>query len=478
MVLLRLLRAAAAAALVLGAARGAAGPPPPLPASGTPAPASREQVLPNGLRVVVVEHRRRPVVLVRLLLPRGSLTDPPESGGATWLAVHLVSDFHEKGDDGEELVEEKSFRRQVAELGGSTVVEVGPDASLIGITGYAQDTKEYVRLLGDAVVRPRRGEEAFDSRRDALLDQLEDLETSDPEALGRFLAEAAFGQGHPYARSVVGTRASLTRLGLEDVVAQQERILAPGGATLLVVGDVGADAVFAAAKAAFAKWRRPSTASPAVRAAVAPAGRTDTDFLERKPAATLVACAARPLGDVQASDGALDVLAAVLGGGMRSRLELALRERTGLTYDASAGILRRRSARAFLACAALAAGDAGKGVRLFRETLDGVASTPPTDEEIRRAKGLLVGGIESSWDDSGRIAATWLEALRMGRARPRLDEDRGGIERVSPDELRALARTVLRPSALRWIVSGEARAAAQAVEGNELGRLRALALER
>jgi zinc protease len=455
-------------------------PPAPLPPSPASPPRVKEGFLPTGLRVVVVEHHRRPIVVTRLILPRGALLDPPRSAGASWLAVALVSDYYERSPSGEELVEEKPFRWKVVEQGGSPLFDVESDFSLVGISGYAQDTGKYLKLMAGALERPRRGEESFRGRRNALLDALEDLETSDPQALGRVLAEASFGRGHPYARSIVGTKPSLTSLGLEDAIALQDRILTPDDATLLIVGDVKAEEAFEQAKGAFGKWRR---ASSAPRAAPPPppspaAATADIDFLKRQPASTLIACASRPLGDVRASDAALELLATILGGGLESRLGQALRERSGLTYHAGAEIVRRRWARALLACSTLAGDQAAQGIRLFRETLDGARAEPPTDLEVERAKAIRLGELEGAWDDSLRLADVWTRAIGLGESRPRLEEERAEIARIGGEEIRALAKAVLRPSTLRWIVSGEPRAASRAVEGNGIGRLRALTLDR
>jgi zinc protease len=449
-------------------------PPPALEARRWDPPAAKEAVLPTGLRVVVVEHHRRPIVVARLILARGALTDPPGFEGVSWLALQLASDFHEVTQTGEELVDERSFRRQIIELGGSARFDVTADASLVEVSGYAGDAGRYLRMMGEAIVNPRRGHDAFRARRNALLDEVEDLETSDPEALGRALAEAAFGAKHPYARSVIGTATSLAPMGLEDVVSQQDRILSPEGATLLVVGDVSAAAILDAARAAFGRWRRPTSGLPRVAPPGPPPAQRQVDFLRRQPASTLVVCASRPLGDARAGDEPLRVLATVLGGGVGSRLYVALRERMGLTYGAWAQILERRWARAFLACSALAADRAEEGVRTFRETLQRAATEPIGDEEVARARAILLGQLESTWDDAEGIATAWVRAIALGRQRPRPQEDRAAIARVTGDEVRALSRSLLEGGTLRWIVSGEARAASRAVVGNRLGTLRSL----
>lgn len=450
--------------------------PAPAAAVRPPLPAAREATLGSGLRVVVIEHHRRPVLGVYLVLPGGSASDPHGSAGATRLALLLAGDLHERSATGEELVDEKSFRRQVADLGGAAALVTTADVSLIAFEGYPQDAKAYFQLLADALIHPRHGQESFTERRNQALDALEDVEAADPEALQRAIREAAFGPGQPYARSELGTVRDLSRLGLEDVMARQRELLVPGGATLLVVGDVQADPVLAEAATAFRRWVG-SAPRPVQEAAPRPP-QAGVTFIRRQPASTLMACAARDLGDVRAGDAELEVLSAVLGGGARSRLMMSLREQQGLTYTATAELVRYRRARAFLACAPLSGARAGQGVRLFRQTLENLRDGPPDEDELVRARALLQAERDAALEDADGLARLWVDALARGLRAPPIDAERDAVERVTAADVQRAARSVLRPGAVRWILSGDTVAAGSAASANGLGPLRQLVLGR
>lgn len=450
--------------------------PPPEPAvrPAVRAPAASVRTLASGLRVVVVEHHQRPIVLVRLVLPGGAAQDPAPQAGRTWLAVHLASDYYEKSATGADLHEEKSFRRQIAELGGTSAFTVAEDAAVLGISGYAADTRKYLRALGGAVRSPRRGLESFHARRNDLLDAIDDLELADPEALGHFLMQAAFGPGHPYSRPLFGTRASLEKLVLEDVVARQQSLFTPRGATLLVVGDVVAEAVLDAAESALGGWRGPAAPSASIPPSAAAERRPEVGFVRRQPASTLIACAARAVKDAGGSGAALEVLAAALGGSGRSRLAAVLRDEHGLTYQANAGVLRRKRAMALMACARLRGDRAEQGVALFRKVLDEARAGSLTLEEVQRAKASLVAEAESGFDSAQSTAELWLEALSEGSGAPQVEQQIADLERVTVEEVHSLARTALAPDGLRWVLSGEQASVTAAVEGNRMGAMRRL----
>ena len=450
-------------------------PPAPLAAQPLPPPRVSKATLPNGLRLVVVEHHRRPVTVVSLFLPRGALTDPPSDAGLTEMAVTLAGDYYERNAAGLPIDEEKSFRRQVVDLGGAATFDVESDYSLVRISGYSKDAGAYLKMLAGAMIHPRHGTLTFHGRRNAALDAFEDIESADPEALQQVVAEAAFGEGHPYARSIPGTTSSLSTLGLEDVIRQQQEVLAPDGAVLVIVGDVEPTQVLSVAREAFAAWRNPESPGPLPQVAppAVPMGAS-VGYLERRSASTLMVCATRPLPDSRTPDAALDLLATVLGEGPTSRLGSSLRESNGLTYGASAHIVHRRHARAFLACSALDASRAALGVKLFRQVLERARTTPPTAAELRRAKALRLAELDSSYDTAFDTTHTWLRAIALGTGSPRLDRERAEIEKVTSADLEKLARTVLSPKTIRWVLSGDRVVATRAVEGNGLGKLHKL----
>jgi predicted Zn-dependent peptidase len=430
--------------------------------------------LDTGLQVVVVEHHRRPIVTLNLVFSHGALADPPESLGMTFMAVHLASDFYETMGVNDMPGDERSFRQRVAVLGGTATFDVEADYSAIQIAGYSADTVKYLRMIVDAVRHPRHGARSFDARRDMLLDMLESIEAEDPAALQLLIEQSAFGEEHPYARLPFGTTETLRELELQEVMEQQSVVFVPTGSTLLVVGDVKAGEVIAAVKGAFGNWQgyKDLTPMPRVQPPALPKNTGEIGFVERKAASTLLTCALRPLPEVVGDDPALEVLTAILGEGFGSRLGMALREENGLTYGANAEIVRRRQASALIACSALQGEKGREGLQLFRAAFEKLQQSPPTDDELTRAKALRLAEIESSYDDVLSSTHTWLRALGLGYSAPRLEQERAGIEKVTAKDVFRVARAIFRPKTIRWVVSGDRKIATAAVEASHAGRLK------
>jgi len=441
-------------------------PPGPLEAKRIPQPRVTREKLLNGLEIVVVEHHARPIVSVALVLPRGTATDPPRRAGLAWLAVTMAEDSYEDGR-GDANLGEKSFRREIADLGGTAAFEVGSDASIFHVRGYAAETAAYLEKLADAMRHPRHGKRSFYGRRRFAVSFFEQLESSDLGFVREIASLNAFGKDHPYGRSTYGTADSMSRIQFEEAVERQRAILVPNGGTLLIVGDVKGSRIVEAAKAAFGKWTPGGDGIAPFHAPArqTPDAGTPVGFLERPQASTLMTCATRAMSDAPATRAPSEVLAAIVGGGLGSRLSTALREGNGMTYFAHAEIVRRRHGRAFLACAALRADRTGRGAGIFRGVLDEARTRLPTNVEVQRAKGVLLAELDSTADDVQSIERSWLDALEFGSGTPKIAEERAAIERVTAADVRKVAETMLAPKTMRWLVSGDKKAARAASLG-------------
>jgi zinc protease len=431
------------------------------------APVFGEARLENGLRVLVVKQTRRPIVMVRLMLGNGSASDPNDAYGATYFAVSQLGDLYEQRG-GQKLLAERSLRWQVAEIGGALHTQVMPDDSWIGIDGYAKDTPQYLQMLGEAVTVPRRGPETFGARRTGMIHALEDLELSDELAFQRFLSRAAFGVDHAYSRPPFGSVTDLENISYEQVIEQQKRVLSPTAATLIVTGDVDPKLILKAARASFQKWRAPREA---LRTAIPPPAVTSNNrvtIIPREPAHSVAICAARPLTDVNASDAALDVLAAMLGESSGGRLGHELRGKNGLSYYAHASIVRMRAARSIFACTRVRPEDATLALSLFTETIHRFRGQPQDAHELDRAKALLIAKIEQRNESTQQAMYAAMESAQL-RSFSTDAEQIAAIRAVSAGEIAELARTVLDKNTLRILLAGEPKHAKKAISENNLG---------
>ena len=136
------------------------------------------------------------------------------------------------------------------------------------------------------------------------------------------------------------------------------------------------------------------------------------------------------------------VLNTVLGGSMSSRLFQNIREKRGLVYSISSGVTAYSDAGLLSIYAGTSLDSAPEVIRLTLEEIRRVRGELLGEEELRRAKDHIKGGLVLSLESSGsRMSHLAQQEIYFGRQFP-VDEILGGIEAVSASDVRRVAAEV------------------------------------
>ena len=221
-----------AAPLAVCSVTAGAQPPAKAPAPGPVKPASipafQEATLPNGLRIMLVESKRQPVVSLALMLPAGDAYDPNgKEGLATMVASILTKGAGKRSAD--------QVSSDIEGVGGSIGASSGADFMNVRANVLMENAPLAFELVADAVARPTFLAKEVELARTQALSALQ-LEESQPAALAaRFFAAQLFG-AHPYGKRP--TPATVCALTTDDLRSFQKTRLVPHGALLVVAGDI------------------------------------------------------------------------------------------------------------------------------------------------------------------------------------------------------------------------------------------------
>lgn len=413
------------------------------PTSTSAQPMRRER-LDNGFTVMVRENPLTPVVAVSLMVRMGTRFDPPERAGISNF-VHAVMVKGTTRRSGAELAE------AIAGLGGKISAGGDVDYSGISASALARFWRELLELTAELALEPKLAPEEVDTERDLLLSRIQrQLDSPAARAFEEFFA-GVYGR-HPYGRPLLGTRESLPHIDHAALVAYYREFYRPERMVLSVSGQVDAEQVIAEARRLFGRLLRGGTvAEPANAPPVVAPHR----IVINQPAqqAQILAGGLAPSLD-HADHAAVKVLATVLGGGMAGRLFAELRDRQALAYSASAYYDPVREAGALVLYLGTEPSNAARAEAALLSELARVRTTPVGPEELRRAKGYLLGNYTMDRRTNARQAwyMGFYEIEGVGDDYPA--RYRRAVEAVTADDVLRVARTylttltivVLRPS--------------------------------
>ena len=360
-------------------------------------PTFEKTVLPNGMTLYIAVEKALPLVSFRVVLKGGSTQDPKDKPGLTNLTFGML-------DEGAGDLDALAFSDRVADLGASFGGGASRDQGGVGISGLTRNAEPMLALLADAVLRPRMAAEDFDRLKEKTLADLTRRRGSPPGLAGEYIPSLIYGDTHPYGHPVEGSIETVRTLTLDDVKAQYTRLFTPRHAALIAIGDISLERAKVLAKKAFGAWKNKGEALKPVPAVEASARRRIM-LVNKAPAPQTFALVGRPLfGRGHPDEMPVRLANAVFGGAFAARLNMNLREDKGYTYGANSTATFREGVGVLLAYAALRQDVTVEGLKEFFGELDGMASRPPTKEEVSDAKDGRVRSLTGQFQGIGATA--------------------------------------------------------------------------
>lgn len=289
--------------------------------------------LDNGLKLIVQEDRRAPVVVSQVWYRAGSLDEVNGKTGVAHVLEHMMFKGTKKVPAGQ-------FSRIIAAAGGKENAFTSTD-----YTCYFQQLEKSnlplaFELEADRMANLQLTKEDFEKEIKVVME--ERRWRTDDKAQSQ-VYEAFQGivyRTHPYSRPVIGFMNDLENMTVEDTKEWYKHWYAPNNATVVVVGDVKAQEVYALAKQYFGKLK-PKTL-PVRKPQVEPAQKGERRVIVKAPAKLPyllmgyhVPALINPDADWEPY--ALEVLAGVLSGNSAARLNQNLVRDTQIAIDADAG---------------------------------------------------------------------------------------------------------------------------------------------
>ena len=189
-------------------------------------------VLPNGLRLLVREDPRLPLISVVAAFKAGILAEKPENNGITKLCCRVLT-------KGTESRSAEQIVSQVESLGGSIGSDSGNNSLSVAVRVMKPDVETGLNLLADVLLHP-----AFPGKEIALEKQFQiaalKAEEEEVTSTARNLMRSALYPGHPYSLRLNGSPETVSKLTRDDLADFHRRYAVAKNGVISVFGDVKA----------------------------------------------------------------------------------------------------------------------------------------------------------------------------------------------------------------------------------------------
>ena len=428
-------------------------PPPPLDSNEFNFPIISENVLDNGLEVVVIEQPNMPIISLDIYFDGGSTAAPQDLPGLASMTGDLIT----RGTTARSAQDIASAIEQVGGIVGSGA---GSDSMAVGVFALIEDTELAFDLLADMTLNANFPEDEVERERAERISALEASLAEPSYVAGRTFGRILY-EGHPYGNPV--TFESLEAITRDDIVAFYESRRQPDNAVLIIAGAITTEEGLAYAEQHFADWEG---SAEAVTYPALPENSGQQILLVDRPGSTQ---ATFRIGNIGIQGASLDyfparVLNHVLGGTFSSRLVQNIREEKGYTYSIGSGFSYPADMGYFRVSADVRNDVIAPALEEVFMEIERIQTEPLTDQEINDARDGIVGewvfGLETYQDFVEAVASYKIRGVELDR----LNKWLGHIKDVTTDDVLEIANTYIHPEDFIIVVVGDANAIQEQLE--------------
>jgi len=398
----------------------------------------KESVLENGLKVLLLEEHKAPVVTVHVWYRVGSRNEQPGSTGLSHFLEHMMFKGTSKVGPGQ-------FSKTVQKNGGRDNAFTSDD-----YTGYFETfaSDRFELALGLEADRMRGlllDPKEVESEKKVVMEERRMRTDDDPVSALREAMEGVAFLEHPYRQPVIGWMSDIEALTRGDLVRHYDTFYVPNNAVLIVVGDFKSEELLPKIQRLFGTIAR-GPEPPRVRA-VEPEQRGERRLALKKEAELPFVFMGYHVPDLKHPDNfALEVLAYILSGGKSARIYKSLVYEKQLALFAGGGYDRESiDPNLFPLYASVMPGKTAEEVeQALAAEIERVKNEPIADRELDKAKNQIEAGFLLGQDSVFNLARQLAEYEIVAGWRA-WENYLPGIRAVKAEDLQRVARAYLTP---------------------------------
>jgi zinc protease len=420
--------------------------PAPLPPRPISIPTRNETTLANGLKLVVVEDIRLPLVSYRLAFRVGGAFDPPEVPGLLDLLAGLMP-------EGTASRTSKEIADQIARMGASISAGANSDYTIVGASALSQFNDPVMDLLAEVALEPSFPENEVALAKQNTKESLRQQRAQPSFLASEMVSRVMFGD-HPYS-VVAPTPESIDRASRDEFVRFHDSKLVPNNAVFIVVGNVRYEDILKRTESLFSTWQR---GEDVVANFPPPPVRTKrTAYLVDRPgsAQSNIVIANSGITRTNPDYFSLLLMHTVLGANASSRLFMNLREDKGYTYGAYSNLDARRSAGTFRCTAEVRTPVTGDSIKEFFYELDRIRKEPVSAKEIADAKSYLTGVFPIRLETQEGLTDQLVQTKMLNLPDDYLERYRDRVQAVTVEDIQRIAQMYVKPDEAALIVVGD-----------------------
>jgi len=412
----------------------------------------RRTVLPNGLIVLTerIDHMRS--VAMGVWIKSGSRCEPAESCGISHFVEHMLF----KGTHSRSA---QAIAREIDSIGGNLDAFTGKETICFNVKSLADHVPIALDVLTDLVLNPVFAAADIELERGVILEEIK-IDEDNPDVLVHELFTQSFWKDHPLGKPILGTSATVKRLGQQHLFDYHSDRFHGGNIVFSAAGNLDHDRFTEAVAGKFSALAGGAT----LHELPAPDPGARIVLRHKKALEQVQICLGVPAPPITDENRyATLILNTVLGGGMSSRLFQTIREERGMAYSIYSDLSPYRDTGTLCVYAGTSSGKALDVVDLILAEFRNLKQAALPEEELTRAKNQLKGNILMGLESSNARMANLARQEMYFHEFIAIDEIIACIDAVDARQVQSMAQRLFNPDHIAITLLGR-------LDGVKLGR--------
>jgi len=401
-------------------------------------------VLDNGLRVITSTMPHSRSVSIAFLVGAGSCYESQQEAGISHFSEHLFFKGTQRRPTAKEISQD------IEGTGGMINASTDKEATIFWCKVASAHFPTALDVLSDLLLNSRFDRADIEKERQVVIEEI-NMNLDLPQQKVGMLIDELLWPEQPLGREVAGTKETVSGINRGQMLSYIDHRYVPNNIVVSVAGNIQHEQVVAQIEALLDNWSAKEVATQYIADDRQTHPRLRTEFKEGEQAHLCLAVHGFPRCHQQRF--VLDLLNAVLGGGMSSRLFTEIREHKGLAYDIHSYVEHFLDSGSFVVYAGVDPAKVGIAVEAILGELSKLKQVI-SSSELTRAKELSKGRLQLRLEDSQHMAL-WLGGQELLTQQIlTLDEVIPIIDAIGIDELGQVAERLLASEQLNLAIVG------------------------
>ncbi|TQV74075.1 insulinase family protein [Aliikangiella marina] len=423
--------------------------------------------LSNGLRVILAQRDSVPVINMRMMIEAGYAADQLAAPGTASMTIDMM-------DEGTDSRSALGISRELQMLGTELNVSSNLDVSTVSMSTLTENFEASLDIFADVIMNPSFPEDEFTRLQAQRLATIKQEKARPVSMALRVFPSLIYGKNHAYGLPMTGSgfESTVKSMTTDDLKKFHSTWFRPNNATLVVVGNISMAELKRNLEDSFDDWEVGVTRQINI-SQVAHQDKSKVYLIDRPESAQSIIFAghiAPPKSNQK--EFAFTVMDEVLGGGFNSRLNMNLREDKGWAYGARTILMDANGQRPYIAYAPVQSDKTSEAMQeIYKEFTQIGGESPPTDEEIARAKDAQTLTLAGRWETNGAVEESLAEMVRFNYSPDYWDQYAKNVRQVNQAQIADVTKSVLSPEKLIWVVVGDRAKIESKIKALELGEI-------